>query len=375
MGDKSDNNGFSTPETSKKRTIDETVSPTDCPAGEHVNAPEAVRRKESFSPLAANSEMQCITHDLTDLVKSAICSPEVMEAICAAVVPNLSVMFTTMLKPLNDKMDAQNKTLSTMSDKLLSQNNEIKQLKAQNTKLRSALADADQDIDALECRLDDMEQYSRRTSLRFHNVSVKYKPIRDSNTQTISESTSNATGSIQTSDSIQQKNDSSNSINHLDYDKIVVDLCNNVMNVNPPITEADIERSHPIGAARNGHFQLLCKFKDWKLKNRVFQHKKNFKTHRSDVFKVFVTEDLTRKRQMLVKQLEAARKDKMIDSHWTYDGRILFKRTSNSKVSQVRHIKDLNDILTELSTGSDNPWNNQNSSEASSDALLNPWKK
>lgn len=63
----------------------------------------------------------------------------------------------------------------------------------------------------------------------------------------------------------------------LDYDEIVVDLCNNKMKVLPPITVDDIERSHPTGRKKDGVFQLYVKFKFWKIKNRVYRHKKNLK--------------------------------------------------------------------------------------------------
>lgn len=117
------------------------------------------------------------------------------------------------------------------------------------------------------------------------------------------------------------------------------------MKVTPPISVDDIERSHTIGPVRGGYGQILCKFKCWKTKTRVFMAKSNLKHLSSTGFKVFVTEDLTRKRQFMVQQLDQARKDKKIESFWTSDGRILYKNNPKDRVRSIRSMSDINFLL------------------------------
>jgi hypothetical protein len=64
---------------------------------------------------------------------------------------------------------------------------------------------------------------------------------------------------------------------------------------------------------------------------------------------VFITEDLTKKRQFIVQQLEMARRDKHIDSFWTSDGRILYKVKPQDKVHSIRQLGDIDHLLPDPS--------------------------
>jgi hypothetical protein len=78
-----------TPDASRKRNIMETVSPSDGPDGEYVNSENPVRRKEYSSPDAGgdtNFIVEGKSFDLSEMVKSPVCSQEVMDAISAAIV-------------------------------------------------------------------------------------------------------------------------------------------------------------------------------------------------------------------------------------------------------------------------------------------------
>ncbi|KAH3755693.1 hypothetical protein DPMN_190391 [Dreissena polymorpha] len=112
-----------------------------------------------------------------------------------------------------------------------------------------------------------------------------------------------------------------------DTDQVIIKLCREKLGL-PKLTANDIERSLFIGQPdKNGNAQIICKFKHWKAKNAVYQAKKELKKHKSESFKVVVCEDLTKRRQSIVKKLSEARKSKLIDSYWTSDGRIFYKKT------------------------------------------------
>jgi hypothetical protein len=130
-----------------------------------------------------------------------------------------------------------------------------------------------------------------------------------------------------------------------DTDKIVLDICNNLMKVTPPISVDDIERSNIIGPVHGGYGHILCKFKCWEIKTRVFTAKSNLKHHRSTGFKVFLTEDITRKRQFMVQQLDQVRKDKKTESFWNSDGRILYKNNPKDRVRSIRSMNDIDYLL------------------------------
>ena len=118
------------------------------------------------------------------------------------------------------------------------------------------LLKAEERINFLEQNVDQLEQYGRRSSLRFHRV--KIPPTK------ISEASKNT---LQIHKGVHQ----------LDTEQLVVSICNEKMNVSPPITTNDIERSHLIGLVRDGYGQILCKFKHWKTKQRVYKSKSHLK--------------------------------------------------------------------------------------------------
>ncbi|XP_045188032.2 uncharacterized protein LOC123545791 [Mercenaria mercenaria] len=252
-----DNRDFKTPEVSKKRRISELISPSDGPQGDHVNSPNPTRRKELFSPdvttesnVHPKDSLQGNDINMSDLVKSAICNKEVMEAISAALVPLLTVVFESMLRPINDKVDAQSKGLSSLNKKLDEQKQSVQEVREENRKVKMHLREAEERIDSLEKSLDDLEQYGRRTSLRFHRVPINSPDLHCSN------DAAKLPVSNYSSDSTQPKQ--ADRKNQLDTYQIVLNICNNKMNLKPPLSVEDIERSHTIGPVRDGYAQIIC---------------------------------------------------------------------------------------------------------------------
>jgi NCAIR mutase (PurE)-related protein len=118
--------------------------------------------------------------------------------------------------------------------------------------LKSSLKEKDKEIDSLhdivinlEVRLEHQEQYSRRTSLRFHHIDV---PVDDR-------------GHISTN---------------------------------------DISRSHVIGKVRNGKSQVIVRFLSYRCREKVYNSKRNLK---NDADRIFITENLTKTKTNLVKSL------------------------------------------------------------------------
>lgn len=171
--------------------------------------------------------------------------------------------------------------------------------------LKKSKSELQQRVDDLEYDLDNLEQYGRRTSLRFHNVP---KPGTDEG--------------------------------NTDTESAVISICEKM---GVTITSDDIDRSHPIGRPnRNNKLQIICKFKTWKAKNKVFSAKKELQNN-SD--KIFITEDLTRYRQSIVSKLIEAKKRKSILSFWTFDGRIYIKMEQNGEKLEVTSLDEINRLL------------------------------
>ncbi|CAC5370488.1 unnamed protein product [Mytilus coruscus] len=173
-----------------------------------------------------------------------------------------------------------------------------------NSELKESNKQMDGRVQSIEIDLEELQQYGRRNSLRFHNVPLKKTEL----------------GST---------------------DDKIVGLCKSLLGVN--ITVDDIDRSHIIGSINKyGNAQLICRFRNWKIKNSIFQQKRKLKNNPD---KTVITEDLTQYRRYLMKKLNDARKRHEIDSFWTMDGRIFAKKTPEATKKFIGGMEDLSELF------------------------------
>ncbi|KAK3106950.1 hypothetical protein FSP39_003755 [Pinctada imbricata] len=223
---------------------------------------------------------------------TTILTPVLSQALCPNLQSSINDAIKDAVQPLNDQI----KQLTTKVD---DNEKQIKKLSDENDKLRSELNIAFERVDRAEADIEELEQYGRRTSLRFHNVEVA---------------------------------DTNNT------DDEIVKLCKEKLQVD--ITPDDINRSHPIGRKnRHGKYQLICRFKNWKIKNKIYREKKKLK---NDSSRIFVTEDLTSYRQEIVSEIAKAKRAGKVFAFWTNDGRIFIKTSSDGPKYLIRSLHDLN---------------------------------
>lgn len=230
------------------------------------------------------------TYSLPGLIISSMCDTSFMNQL----VPILAnAIAPTVQKAVQSAFQELTNTIKEQAE-------EINELKKQVSETKEANSDLQKQIWNLEESLDDLEQYGRRNSLRFHNCPV---PNDDQNT-----------------------------------DGIVINLCKSKLNID--LTEEDIFRSHPIGKPnKNGNYQIICRFSNWKVKNKVYSEKRKLKNT-----SVFMTEDLTRYRQSIVQELTKAKRARSVHSFWTNDGRIFVKVYERGPKQLIRSFSDLDRI-------------------------------
>ncbi|XP_062588513.1 uncharacterized protein LOC134250176 [Saccostrea cucullata] len=244
----------------------------------------------------SNGEIQ--TSAINELIVNAVHSQAFMGAfaplIASAITPHIQLIVQSCLQPILSSIKEQQKDIEE-------QNEEIKTLKESNDELKRR-------VDDLEYGLDNLEQYGRRPSLRFHNVPLP-EPGEDGTREP------------------------------LDTESAVIQIC---AGMGVTITPDDIDRSHPIGSPKQNKIQIICRFRNWKIKNRVYSEKKQLK---NNVNKIFVTEDLTKYRQALVSKIIQAKKSEIVHSFWTYDGRIFINFEKKGHRYEVRSFEDLENLL------------------------------
>ncbi|CAC5412848.1 unnamed protein product [Mytilus coruscus] len=240
------------------------------PLAEHILA-KSIENETVFKL----SEVVCATLNNQAFINTII--PMIAEKIMDQVKPKIIEIVDDRIQPYIDTITQNKDALILQEAELKKQSDEIKSLKCKLVKVES--------------RIEEQEQYSRRTSLRFHNVPV---PI-------------DVNGAILTP---------------IDTDDLVLRICNKKLQVKLNIF--DIGRSHPIGEMKDGKISIIVRFLSYRQRNMVFSNKKKLKNNTD---KIFIAENLTKHRYDLINRLNTLRTKEKIHSFWTHGGTILVKKT------------------------------------------------
>ena len=244
-----------------------------------------------------------------------------------AIEESLLRIFMKATKKTDEAIAEMQRTLVTLHRDLKARDEKIAHLTQENIFLKD--------------RMDDLEQYSRKSSIRVYGVSE------------------HTTGST---------------------DQKLLHLFNDVLKIAPPIQPDDIEVSHRIGKPQaaspsnadtpdtteasdtNGTNHgtqdtadpppsrpIIARFTSRKVKARVMDAKKELRTALSDQDtdapqhfpgKVFIADDLTQHRARLSYKARVLAREGKIASTWVFDGRVLFKDLHN-RIHPVRRVEDL----------------------------------
>ena len=178
----------------------------------------------------------------------------------------------------------------------------VSKLSAKIDKLQESLVEKDSIIAQLEKRvslaeakLDDIEQYSRRTSIRI--MGVKELP-------------------------------------HDNPGEEVKKLFH-CLDISPTVN-----RVHRVGPSRTDSSPrpILCQFTNYPDRSLVLSKRKDLKNAYPDVF---INEDLTRSRAKLLYLARCKKRERKVKDCWSYDGRICIRDLSN-KIHYVTQENELN---------------------------------
>jgi hypothetical protein len=213
-------------------------------------------------------------------------SESITDSINSSVEASIKALMDEHIIPLKQTLKEQQKRIDEQKEMIYKQAHLVVQRIQEEQHLKSSLKEKDKEIDSLqdivinlEVRLEHQEQYSRRTSLRFHNIDV---PVDDR-------------GHISTN---------------------------------------DISRSHVIGKVRNGKSQVIVRFLSYRCREKVYNSKRNLK---NDADRIFITENLTKTRTNLVKSLADLKYNQNIKTYWTTDGRVYAKLNESSRRTLIRN--------------------------------------
>lgn len=250
------------------------------------------------------SDIVCATLKNPDVMNSLI--PLIAKRVVDEIGPSVrSFVNKEVTAAIEKRVDPK---LESLERKLNEQTELIKKQQLKITSLQTTIM-------MHSTRIEAQEQYSRRTSLRFNNIRPPALP--------------NGT--------VKQP---------IDTDALVLNVCNNMLNLQD-ITLDDIGRTHPIGEEVDGKISIIVRFNSYRKRQLVFGNKKLLKDNPDNTY---ITENLTKQRYTILRELSFLRKKQKIQSYWTYDGTILVKINDKNKIWKItpgQGLKRLFEFLNE----------------------------
>lgn len=297
---------------SNKRQVPE--SPDNLPAT-LKQVSRQIRRRNSVADLRDldTKKAPSTRKTMTDKVMEVLSSPDVLNQIIPLLAQKIGETLSNLIetqvkqsidshiKPLLDTVKGHEKSIESLENTI---DDQAKMMQEQD----SEIDQLHRRVCELEIRLENQEQYSRRTSLRFHNIKV---PL-------------NNQGKI---------------AHPVDTDQLVLDVCNTKLGLNLKLD--DISRSHVIGKLKNGKSQVIVRFISYRTRNKVYTMKRALK---EDPDGIFITENLTTFRTALVKRLAQLKHNGDIHAYWTADGRIYAMKSETSRKKLINNFDDIANI-------------------------------
>ena len=157
----------------------------------------------------------------------------------------------------------------------------IESLRADLNKRDAIISQLQGKIAHLELQNDDLEQYTRRNSIRINGLP-------------------------------ESENE--------DCEDLVLSMLNSRMSLTPPLTMNHIDRVHRLGKRGEKPRQIIVKFAMYHQRRRVMAKRASMKGSN-----IFINEDLTKKRNQLLYVARQEKKQGSIKDCWSYDGRILVR--------------------------------------------------
>lgn len=175
--------------------------------------------------------------------------------------------------------------------------NTVVSLKDENDKLKQSISELET---KLLTKVDDLEQYSRRSCIRISGI----EEVTDENT-----------------------------------DEIVLQLANRLdVELNP----RDIDRSHRVGAPKSVETdrqptrprEIIVKFKSYQARLALLKGRKALRRNKEGIY---INEDLTQTRKSLAYECRTLKRDRKISNTWVYNGNIFIAERDGTKVKVTQN--------------------------------------
>ena len=219
--------------------------------------------------------------------------------------------------------------ITSKLEKLDKMEQTMEEIKAENRQLRASLTAKDDEIQSLNHRLNDLEQYTRGSSIRVLNVPLTSEEER-----------------------------SNRAVADKLYNLVLLPLLEGAVEsgaiTDIPTRDQLIEKAHILPGKSGEHKPIIARFYNRELRSVCFQHKKEYASRvqasstagrdkeRAGSYCFPFYEDLTKANFSMMRTV-AAHKD--VQSCWSVNGQLRFKLVDSTVVKRVSSIYDTVDNI------------------------------
>lgn len=214
-----------------------------------------------------------------------------------------SLLQTSIMAAIDEKLASMQAKIDTQDSKILDLELDLDEQTKENDELRKQVESLIQTTTSADKKLNDLEQYTRRNSVRVFGI--------------------------------QEPKD-----HRENTDDIIVQLATEKLGITLDISE--IDRSHRVGKKTNEPGKrprpILVKLATYRTRQRLIRARRKLKATG-----ITIKEDLTRTNQLL---LEKASKHPKVESSWSTDGRIIIKLDDDGTqvIKQLNSVSDLDSL-------------------------------
>lgn len=267
-----------------------------------------LRRRNSLSDLQESADSKK-SFSLPELMKRGFRDPEVMKVATPVILNNLQPQIEKLIETaFSSTIDcAVNKAIErfktdVMQPMLNHKDQEIKVLKTDIQQKNKRITELESKVASLQKSHNDLEQYGRRQSIRLNNVPLPEESSCES---------------------------------------VVLEILNKALPTGQSISDADIERCHPVGKPNRKHNrQIVVKFLSYNTKAKVYDARFNLKN-------IYMSEDLTKSNQAIVTALLKKKINKRIYKYWTIDGKIYAKAHVLQSSYRIKTANDIDIMISD----------------------------
>jgi hypothetical protein len=214
-----------------------------------------------------------------------------------------------LLENISQDEETTKKAIEVILGKPSSKNFITEHISAEIIKLQT-------EVKSMNSRIDEMEQYSRGNCLKLSGICEE--------------------GSTENTDEMVLK--IVNRLVHSDHEQI--------------IGLQSIDRTHRVGRQKkDGKLRdIMVKFCSYRIRTLVYANKRNLKSHNKNPSiksRIFINEALTRQCIEIYNEARKLVREDLINSVWTYDGKIILKLRSDRKIT-ITSDEEFKQLLLQL---------------------------